>query len=304
MRWPIAVRFVLTAACCGLLYRHGLFGWLLAAAVGLAFIEAFTSWQLENLREVQREAVVALERLDHTVERLEAIEIDRASLEARARRAAESIVATHSGSDMSTAPATLHDTGARCSLCGLPFKPNPKRLRFCSKRCSGKAAAMRHERPLAQRFADKVDRKGDDECWPWIGCRDSKGYGRVQRGGRGSPARAHRIAFELTFGTIPRGASVCHRCDNPPCCNPGHLFVGENAENVQDKLSKDRQAKGSKTAHAGECHHSAKLTDAAVREIRLLAASGRKQKDIAEHFGIRQNTVSRIVSGKSWSHVS
>ena len=93
-------------------------------------------------------------------------------------------------------------------------------------------------------FWSMVDRNGPtqphmtDGCWVWTGIKH-RGYGRF-----GQRGRSHRIAYEATVGPIPEGASVCHHCDNPPCCNPAHLFVGTNADNVADMVAKGRQAKG------------------------------------------------------------
>jgi hypothetical protein len=94
------------------------------------------------------------------------------------------------------------------------------------------------------RFWAKVDRSDPDGCWPWIGHRIRKGYGIHWAFNRKTVA--HRRAYELTYGSIPDGLFVCHHCDNPPCCNPDHLFVGTNSDNMQDCIRKGRFSKGSK----------------------------------------------------------
>lgn len=95
------------------------------------------------------------------------------------------------------------------------------------------------QRPaLAERFWAKVDRRGPEECWPWIGTIDVYGYGALSRDGR--VVKAHRMALELHSGVIPDNHSVCHRCDNPPCCNPAHLFAASQAENLLDMYRKGR----------------------------------------------------------------
>lgn len=89
------------------------------------------------------------------------------------------------------------------------------------------------------KFWDHVDCQGEDECWCWTASRLPSGYGRVRFEKKST--YAHRVAWILTHGPIPEGMVVCHHCDNPPCCNPKHLFVGTQADNVHDR---DRKGRG------------------------------------------------------------
>lgn len=89
------------------------------------------------------------------------------------------------------------------------------------------------------RFWAKVDASGgSDACWPWTGSKKEKGYGQVSRNNR--QQRVHRVAYEFHNGPIPAGLFVCHSCDNPPCCNPKHLWLGSASDNSADMRNKGR----------------------------------------------------------------
>lgn len=148
---------------------------------------------------------------------------------------------------------------------------------------------------ISERFWERAGRRGDDECWEWTGHRQNDGYGDLHV----SPDKhlvAHRIAYELANGAIPAGMLVCHRCDNPPCVNPAHLFLGTPAENMADRNLKGRHAHG-------ERHGRTHLTASDIREIRRCAGQGEKQSDLGHRFGIHQTQVSRIVLRKHWAHI-
>lgn len=93
-------------------------------------------------------------------------------------------------------------------------------------------------RPLAERFWEKVEKRGPTDCWPWLGGHDAEGYGFLYEAGR--MQRAHRVAWTLTHGPIPGRQVCCHSCDNPTCCNPSHLFLGTNKDNTGDMWRKGR----------------------------------------------------------------
>lgn len=154
--------------------------------------------------------------------------------------------------------------------------------------------------PLRVRFEAKVDRSGGpDACHPWIGWNDGGfGYGRLQIGGRGGPRpRAHRVAWELAYGPIPDGLQVLHRCDNPPCVNPCHLFLGTAIDNVQD-----RHEKGRSRGPCGEDHGRSKLTEDQVREIRRLQGI-EPVRAIAAKMGVSPSAVQFILIGHTWRHL-
>ncbi len=140
-------------------------------------------------------------------------------------------------------------------------------------------------------FWSKVHVRGATKCWPYREAGDKDGYGlyRVPGGGK---VRAHRYAFAATNGRIPRGLWVCHRCDNPACCNPRHLFLGDAADNHADMVRKGRRAKP-----------AARLSPDDVRAIRAAYAAGDRQADIAPRFGVCQVTVSQIVRCRTWADV-
>lgn len=135
-----------------------------------------------------------------------------------------------------------------------------------------------------------------DACWEWRGTLDGKGYGKIPVGGR--LIGAHRIAYTLAVGPIPPGIFVCHECDNPPCCNPNHLFLGTAADNNRDTVLKGRARRN---AARGEANPQAKLTEAKVRAIR---ADPRPGHLIAADYGVGTTTVHRIKHREDWAHVS
>ena len=132
-------------------------------------------------------------------------------------------------------------------------------------------------------------------CWEWPGCRRN-GYGRI--GLNGKTRTAHRVAFEVFIGPIPEGHDVCHTCDNPPCCNPAHLFSGTTRENIMDMLAKGRRI----MPHGSE-HGRATLTEAQVLTIRAMHAEGIPQTEIARRIGTNTQRVYSIVHRRTWKHV-
>lgn len=159
-------------------------------------------------------------------------------------------------------------------------------------------------RPLPDRFWEKVDKSGGpDACWPWTGSTSFWGYGKLGSGGKhGRTLAAHRLSYEMATGEKLRaGDNVCHRCDNPPCVNPAHLFRGNQADNVRDCIAKGRVCRGSRGVHLlhGEKHPASKLTNAEAQEVRAMRKQGLTFQAIGDRFGVHREQARRICSGES-----
>lgn len=149
-------------------------------------------------------------------------------------------------------------------------------------------------KPAAERFAERIE-VIESGCWEWQGSKSDTGYGCFYDG---RAYRAHRYSWIQANGPIPAGLLVLHECDNRACVNPAHLFLGTHQENSVDMVAKGRQRRPRSTA--GEMHGEAKLTDAAVREIRTSTATGRS---LAAKFGVSESAVSLVRRGKAWTHL-
>jgi hypothetical protein len=148
---------------------------------------------------------------------------------------------------------------------------------------------------LERRFTPKVAQKSPDECWPWTArAVTSFGYGRMTAG-RGTHLKSHRIAYALAFGGIPDGLHVLHRCDNPKCCNPGHLFLGRHKDNVDDMRAKKRAA--NPPSKFGEKHHNTRFSEADALKI---ISDPRPARLVAPEYGVCEATIWRIRRGDTW----
>lgn len=191
------------------------------------------------------------------------------------------------------------------------------------------------------RFWANVDKSGGpDACWPWMAARRGDGYGRASVTRKTYPA--HRVAWVIVNGQIPIGLCVCHACDNRPCCNPAHLWLGTNAENSADMVAKGRAATGDRNGSRlyperlprgadspsrrhpdrlargdrngsrlyperlprGERNGAAVLRELDVLEILAAIEAGESQRVIGCRFGVGKSTVGRIHRGEKWKHVS
>lgn len=163
-------------------------------------------------------------------------------------------------------------------------------------------------RPLVDRFWEKV--KKSDGCWEWQGSTAGSGYGQLKVPGA-SRIGAHRFSWELHYGPIPPGLFVCHHCDNRTCVRPDHLFLGTSAENNADAARKGRFPKGKESYPGkhperyfrGQDNPNARLTDAAVRDIRRRCAAGESQRSLAREYGVDQTLISLVVLRKAWRHI-
>jgi hypothetical protein len=165
---------------------------------------------------------------------------------------------------------------------------------------------------LKVRFWAKVRKCSGDGCWPWTGGKISskRPYGVLQFNRRAPGERrgvylirksykAHRISWQIHFGPIPDGLFVCHKCDNPPCVRPDHLFLGTALENRHDAMKKGRLT-GPTNSFGG-----ARLTENQVREIRQLAADhAMTYKQLCAKYGVTQPTIWEIIKRHSWRHVA
>lgn len=142
------------------------------------------------------------------------------------------------------------------------------------------------------RFWSKVQVGQFDACWAWEAYINNRGYGRFRFNGRDQ--LAHRVAYMLVRGPIAEGAHVLHHCDNPLCCNPRHLYIGDASQNMRDAYTR-----GQKQPTLGKLNGRAKLTMEKAEEIRGLAHA-LTQDHLARTFGVSQSTISRVINGKRW----
>ena len=155
---------------------------------------------------------------------------------------------------------------------------------------------------VEERFWEKVDKRGVNDCWFWTATRTPAGYGHFRLGSQTDGTRrkemSHRLAYMLTTGNeIPKGAVIMHACDNPPCCNPAHLSVGTYAEN--GKAAYDRKRRIS-TIKPGESSPRAVLT---AKDVEYIQQTGyaKSARELAAELGVGRSTITAVRTGQNWS---
>ena len=191
-------------------------------------------------------------------------------------------------SDFRSSKRNKDGLGSYCKRCNKEYA----REHYIEYRKQGKHKHL----PMPQRFWDKVEIRGNDECWLWRASCTTSGYGQLAYK-NSKPERAHRIAWELTYGDIPTGMHVLHKCDVPACCNVFHLFLGTHQENMDDMATKGRNAHG-------DAFINSKLTSVQVLKIRELYASGLyTTTEIGGMFNTSRQNVNDIGKRRSWKHL-
>lgn len=184
-----------------------------------------------------------------------------------------------------------------CERCGIEFKVSTYVLgqkKYCGKKCQVGT--------LEQKFWSHVNKIEDDtSCWEWTASFDDHGYGVM--GIEGKTPKAHRVSYELHNGVFDYSLFVCHKCDNPHCVRPDHLFLGTASDNMKDCAAKGRNS-GLPRIFRGEEHGGSKLTEDMVRNIRILHSNGMMQKDIAATLNLSKHCIWSVVNRISWKHVN
>ncbi len=185
-----------------------------------------------------------------------------------------------------------------CLFCQQQFsiRPTWPYQRYCSRSCS--AQARKPMRSIAERFEESYIPEPNSGCWLWLGNTNADGYGqmKIKFNGKWVDKGAHRISWMLAHGAFPTRIQTLHECDNPPCVNPAHLFIGTHTDNMQD-----RSRKGRGNHPSGERNKAHKLTRSQVDEIRQrYAAGGIYQYQLAAEYGVVQGTIGFIVRGENW----
>lgn len=192
-----------------------------------------------------------------------------------------------------------------CLVCGDQFtvtrRANARKAKYCSSVCAGRGShglgPRDPETDMRAAFERYVLRQEGDECWDWAAFKH-RGYGRMSvcgPDGRRRSVGAHRVSYLLHVGPIPDGLTVLHSCDNPPCTNPAHLFLGTNADNNFDRDAKQRTARGERIGVAT-------LTDDQVARIR--ADKRWSNREWANHLGVDWQAVYAARTGRTWQHLN
>ncbi len=184
-----------------------------------------------------------------------------------------------------------------CPQCGKAFpgrNESSYRQVYCGNSCGQLHRRQRDRKHIDERISQnsKITENG---CIEWIGRKNYKGYAMM--GFNNKLISVHRFVYSLIHGPIPQGMCVCHKCDNPPCINIEHLFLGTNADNSKDRNKKKRHAHG-------ERHARAKLTEPDIVKIRELRTNGATTISLGLQFGVSNKTISSIALRQTWKHIA
>jgi len=176
-----------------------------------------------------------------------------------------------------------------------------KKTQSCG--CLNKSGTELHLEKCKKRLLESLDKKKSG-CWVWKGRLTKDGYGYMPLWGL-NIQRAHRASWFLHFGNLPKDKLVLHKCDNKPCCNPDHLYLGTPKDNSKDALERGQFPKGpnKKKGHIGELNCKAKLSIDKVKYIKFICDNNFKISEIASFFGVHKSTIRNIHKRKTWAFV-
>lgn len=200
---------------------------------------------------------------------------------------------------------TPYLAGETCADIAARYGVDPETVRYHLRRQGVTLRSRSYRKPMPvptwdEFFASRT--RAAAECINWKGSRDKSGYGRLNCRALPGLVFAHRVSWRLAYGEFDHSLRVLHKCDNPSCVRPSHLFLGTQADNVADMVAKGRIAPP--TIRFGASNPQSRLTDDTVRQIRRAVSSGEcSQIEAARLFAVSPMTVSRAVRRQSWSHV-
>lgn len=204
---------------------------------------------------------------------------------------------------MNTMITDASEDGKRCQACGILITHRPRSTpserasrKFCSMLCSNRSHTTT---PIFERMMRRVQMVTETGCWIYEGTHDGRGYAHISTKRAKSPAKGHRVSYEHHYGPIKDGLFVCHKCDTPSCVNPHHLFLGTQADNMQDAKSKGRLPDRTGQSR-GEKNPFSKLTWDQAREIRRRISMKENFSEIAKDYPVKVSTISKISQNLQW----